>query len=79
MSSNERGERHDWEILNDDVEEPTDRGEMRMTNGDFHFMDRLGVFNPRNAGARDNGYLIFKTDGGMVFTTAGDVIEKVTA
>lgn len=50
-----------------------------MTNGDFHFMDRLGVFNPRNAGARDNGYLIFKTDGGMVFTTAGDVIEKVTA
>jgi hypothetical protein len=28
------------------------------------------------AAARDNRFLIFKVDGGTVYTTAGDVVEK---
>lgn len=31
-----------------------------------------------NSAARDNRYLIFKIDGGTVYTTHGDVVEKAT-
>lgn len=31
-----------------------------------------------NSAARDNRYLIFKIDGGTVYTTAGDVVEKAS-
>lgn len=35
----------------DEFTDPTDLGGMRYIAGDFRFMDSLGVFNPRNAGA----------------------------
>lgn len=52
-----------------------DRG-IYNKGGDMWARDSVGAFNIRQAGADDNRYLIFKIDGGLVYTTAGDVTEK---
>jgi hypothetical protein len=65
--------------LDDTAAEPAVIGEFRRVGNILLAMDGSGVFNLRQgAGDRDNRYLIFKRDGGLVYDTLGDVLEKVS-
>lgn len=46
-----RGETVDEILFLDQTGEPPDQGMVRLVNGDFHFYDQIGVFNPRTGGS----------------------------
>lgn len=47
-----RGERVDEIFFNDGTDEPAaEVGTVRSVNGEFHFRDALGIFNPRTGGS----------------------------
>jgi len=60
---------------------PTEEGQVRLYNNDIQaYID--GEIKSLTAGAGSApllGRSIFKTDGGMVYSTNGDVLIKVTA
>jgi len=71
-------------IVFDDASHVDESTVITRSNKDMIFKDG---FNPsyitltqllEGVGARDNRYLVFKVDGGTVYTTAGDVVEKAT-
>jgi hypothetical protein len=71
-------------IVIDDATHVDESTVIARSNKDMIFKDG---FNPafvtltqllEGVAARDNRYLIFKIDGGTVYTTAGDVVEKAT-
>jgi hypothetical protein len=64
-------------VLQERETDPDIVGAMRRVGGSIRARDASGVFNLRQgAGTADNRYLIFKTDGGIVYNTAGNVVEK---
>lgn len=73
------GPREDEEvILDEDTVHPTIEGGMRYVSGSFSFRDSVGTYDPR-AGSSLLGRAVFKIDGGLVYTTDGDVVIKETA
>jgi hypothetical protein len=74
-----RGETVDEILFLDQVEDPPELGFVRLVNGEFKFVDSLGMFNPRTGGDSDLlGRAIFKVDGGMIYSTVGAVLIKVS-
>lgn len=65
--------------LEESSADPSALGACRYVLGSFRLKDSLGVFNPRDGGSGDNAYSVFKIDGGLIYTTIGDVVQKVSA
>jgi hypothetical protein len=65
-------------ILRSQGSDPTEAGATRYVSGDFRMRDQYGVFNPRTDDdqGEDNRYLIFRSDGGIVYDLSGDVCVK---
>jgi hypothetical protein len=65
-------------VIKPSASPPTIVGEVRLVSGDVLIRDNVGVYNPR-AGASLLGRAIFKSDGGLIFTSEGDVVIKQVA
>lgn len=74
--SGTRGETVDEILWLDQTEDPFELGMSRLVSGAFKFVDSIGVFNPRE-GSSLLGRSVFKADGGLIYTTTGDIAIKV--
>lgn len=64
-------------FLEDRESDPDQLGTVWRKGDSFFAQDGSGKFNLRQgAGVADNRYLIFKTDGGLVYDSNGDLAQK---
>ena len=75
------GPLYEEEIIFDELPSaPSAAGRMRYVGGSFSMRDASGIFDPRTGGSGGLlGRAIFKTDGGLIYDSSGNVVIKQVA
>lgn len=64
-------------VLESSGDPPSGPGAMKYDGTSFQLQDASGTYNPRS-GSSLLGKVVFKADGGIIYTTSGDPIVKVS-